>query len=214
MVDSLQEKVKAEQEARMQRALENLERAARVESERAKQSFEIQQEAELTLSKKFKSIVSDLRRSWEEEETGRAMQLEERLRSHYSVVLEHMEAQLKMALKLQDDADKQWLEDVEARNTQQIETLRAFEDKCKRLYDIRLTEYAEKTSQQIAQYEEQLLEVKQQHLCAVPAYGHSHSFFGRLIACLCLFDWVNLCSLLLLLLLLLLLAAGRHGARL
>ncbi len=76
-------------------------RSARVESERAKQSFEIQQEAELTLSHKFKGIVSDLRRSWEEEETGRAMQLEERLRSHYSVVLEHMEAQLKMALRLQ-----------------------------------------------------------------------------------------------------------------
>jgi len=35
----------------------------------------------------------------------------------------------------------------------------AFEDKCKRLYDVRLTEYAEKTGQQIAQYEEQLLEV-------------------------------------------------------
>jgi hypothetical protein len=61
-------------------------RSARIESERAKQSFEIQQEAELTLSQKFKGIVSDLRRSWEEEETGRAMQLEERLRSHYSVV--------------------------------------------------------------------------------------------------------------------------------
>ena len=78
-----------------------LQRSARIESERAKQSFEIQQEAELTLSQKFKGIVSDLRRSWEEEETGRAMQLEERLRSHYSVVLEHMEAQLKMALRLQ-----------------------------------------------------------------------------------------------------------------
>lgn len=129
MVDALHEKVKAEQEARMQRAIDNLEvreslplhrtypcyvynliyllglivfqRSARIESERAKQSFEIQQEAELTLSHKFKGIVSDLRRSWEEEETGRAMQLEERLRSHYSVVLEHMEAQLKMALRLQ-----------------------------------------------------------------------------------------------------------------
>jgi len=158
MVDTLHDKVKAEQEARMQRALDNLERSARIESERAKQSFEIQQEAELTLSQKFKSIVSDLRKSWEEEETGRAMQLEERLRSHYSVVLEHMEAQLKMALKLQDDADKQWLNDVESRNNQQIQTLKAFEDKCRRLYDIRLNEYAEKTNQQIAQYEEQLLE--------------------------------------------------------
>ena len=48
---------------------------------------------------------------------------------------------------------------MEARNAQQITTLRAFEDKCKRLYDVRLTEYAEKTAQQMAQYEEQLLEV-------------------------------------------------------
>lgn len=159
MVDALNEKVKAEQEARMQRALDNLERSARIEGERAKQSFEIQQEAELTLSKKFKSIVNDLRKSWEEEETGRAMQLEERLRSHYSVVLEHMESQLKMALQLQDDADKQWLEDVEARNKQQIETLQAFEEKCRRLYDTRLNDFADKTRQQISQYEDHLLEV-------------------------------------------------------
>lgn len=159
MVDALHEKVKAEQEARMQRALDNLERSAKIESERAKQSFEIQQEAEATLSKKFKSIVSDLRKSWEEEEIGRAMQLEERLRSHYSVVLEHMEAQLKMALQLQDDADKQWLEDVESRNRQQMETLKGFEEKCRRLYDTRLAEYADKTSQQITEYEEQLLQV-------------------------------------------------------
>jgi hypothetical protein len=61
-----------------------------------------------------------LRKSWEEEETSRAKQLEERLRSHYSAVLEHMEAQLQMALQLQDDADKQWMEDVEARNKQQV----------------------------------------------------------------------------------------------
>jgi hypothetical protein len=47
-----------------------IQRSARIESERAKQAFEIQQEAELTLSQKFKGIVSDLRRSWEEEETG------------------------------------------------------------------------------------------------------------------------------------------------
>lgn len=32
--------------------------------------------------------------------------MEERLRSHYSTVLEHMEAQLAMALQLQDDADR------------------------------------------------------------------------------------------------------------
>ena len=158
MVDSLQDKVKNEQETRMQRALENIERSARIESERAKELFELQQEAENVLSSKFSGIVADLRKSWEEEESGRSMQIEDRLRSHYNVVLEHMEAQLKMALKLQDDADKQWMEDVEARNKQQLETLKAFEDKCKRLYETRLVEYAEKTSQQIAQYEEELLE--------------------------------------------------------
>ena len=76
--------------------------------------------AEAQLAAKFKAVVGDLRRSWEvcaaamrclwacmyvymcdvcprqEEEAGRSLQLEERLRSHYSVVLEHMEAQLKM----------------------------------------------------------------------------------------------------------------------
>lgn len=162
MVDALHEKVKAEQEVRMQRALDNLERSARIESDRAKASFDIQQEAEAALSKKFKGIVADLRKSWEEEEVARAMQLEEKLRSHYSVVLDHMEAQLKMALQLQDDADKQWLEDVEARNKQQLGTLQAFEAKCKRLYDTRLSEYADKMSRQIGEYEEQLLEVGKQ----------------------------------------------------
>jgi transposase len=72
------------------------------------------------VSNKFKHLVGDLRKSWEEEEASRAKQLEERLRSHYSAVLEHMESQLQMALKLQDEADRQWMEDVEARNKQQV----------------------------------------------------------------------------------------------
>lgn len=66
----------------------------------------MQQAAEAAIAAKFKSIVGDLRRSWEEEESSRAKQLEERLRGHYSGVLEHMEAQLQMALQLQDDADR------------------------------------------------------------------------------------------------------------
>ena len=37
-------------------------------------------------------------------------------------MLEHMEAQLQMALRIQDEADKQWMEDVESRNKQQIGT--------------------------------------------------------------------------------------------
>lgn len=159
MVQSLQEKVKFEQEARMKRSLEDLERSTRSESERAKQMFEAEQTAELAVATKFKSLVSDLRRSWEEEEAVRSRQLEERLRHHYSAVLEHMEAQLQTSLKLQDDVDKQWLADVEARNKQQVATMRAFEDKCRRLYDTRLTEYISHTDKQLSEYEEQLLQV-------------------------------------------------------
>jgi hypothetical protein len=64
-----------------------------------------------------------------------------------------------MALQLQDEADKQWMEDVEARNKQQVEALKRFEDKCRRLYDTRLKEYCEKSDQQMTQYEDQLLQV-------------------------------------------------------
>ncbi len=163
LVIALQEKIKDEQEVRLQRALDELEKNARIESERAKQSFETQQTVEKALSAKFKSIVGDLRHSWEEEELARAKQMEERLRSHYSAVLEHMEAQLKMALQLNDEADKQWMADVEARNKQQIAIVKAFEAKCKRLYDTRLAEYVQKTDEQLSQYEQQLLGI---HSCA------------------------------------------------
>ncbi len=138
--------------------MSDLEKSARAEGERARQAFEVQQAAEAAIAAKLKSIVGDLRRSWEEEETSRAKQLEERLRGHYSAVLEHMEAQLQMALQLQDDADRQWMEDVEARNRQQVSTIKAFEEKCRRLYDTRLSEYAERTDQQLSKYEDQLLE--------------------------------------------------------
>ena len=49
--------------------------------------------------------------------------------------------------------------------------MQAFEDKCKRLYDVRLTEYAEKTGQQITQYEEQLLEVRSGSECGGACRG-------------------------------------------
>jgi hypothetical protein len=64
-----------------------------------------------------------LRKSWEEEEVQRARFLEERLRGHYSAVLEHMEAQLHMALQLQDAADKRWMEDVQDRNRQHVRNI-------------------------------------------------------------------------------------------
>ena len=37
--------------------------------------------------------------------------------------------------------------------------MRAFEEKCRRLYDTRLAEYVERTDQQLTEYEEQLLQV-------------------------------------------------------
>jgi len=63
LVAALQDKVKAENDAKIQRALDELERSARSESERARQTFEAQQAAEAALSVKFKGIVGDLRES-------------------------------------------------------------------------------------------------------------------------------------------------------
>jgi malate synthase len=37
-------------------------------------------------------------------------------------------------------------------------TIKSFEEKCRRLYDTRLSEYVEKADQQLSKYEEQLLE--------------------------------------------------------
>lgn len=68
----MQQKLQVEQESRISRAIEDLENNAKLESERSKQSLELQQVAEVALSNKFKNIVGDLRKSWEEEELQRA----------------------------------------------------------------------------------------------------------------------------------------------
>ena len=115
MVETLHEKVHQEQEAQMRRALDLLEKSARAESERSRQTYEIQSAAEAAAAAKFKELVNDLRDTWQKEESVRAKQLDQRLRAHYDTVIEHMQAQLDAALKLNDDADKQWMEDVEAR---------------------------------------------------------------------------------------------------
>ena len=83
----------------------------------------------------------------EAHEATRAKKLDQRLRNHYETVIEHMQSQLDAALKLNDDADKQWMEDVEARNRQQVATMQAYEEKCRRLYQTRLTEYIERTGE-------------------------------------------------------------------
>lgn len=158
LVSALMDKVKLENETKLQHALNALELTARNESERSKFLYDAQQEAEKGLSVKLKTIVNELRKSWEIEEIARSKHLEERLRAHYSTVLEHMEAQLQMALQLQDDANKRWMDDEESRMKQQVDAMKLFETKCKHLYDTRLKEMTDQTSRQLAQYEEHLLQ--------------------------------------------------------
>jgi hypothetical protein len=109
----------------------------------------MQATAEAVASAKFQSLIEDLRKTWEEDEAARARQLEKRLRSHYDIVLQvgeaphdykgpgagltgvvsgwqHMQSQLELALRVNDEADKQWLEDVETRNKMQIEVSDSF----------------------------------------------------------------------------------------
>lgn len=143
----------------MIRTLKNLENYAKIEGERAKHTQEFEIEVEQRLTNRLNLIVTDLRKSWEEEEISRIKQAEEKIRNNYHIVLEHMEAQLRMALTLQDDADHKWLEELDSRNKKQLESIKMFEEKCRRLYETRLIEYAEKTNAQIAHYEEKLLEV-------------------------------------------------------
>eukprot|EP00606_Chrysophyceae_sp_TOSAG23-5_P001587 GSChrysophyteH2.ASY1.ANO1.173.1 assembled CDS len=158
-VGSLLHKSKLESESYMERALHNLEETVTNDNDKMREKFEAQQAIEEGTTTKLQGIITSLRKSWEEEEMARAKRLEDRLRGHYSVIMEHMESQLQMALSLQDEVDKQWVRDVEMRNRQQMKMMNAFEKKCRRLYDARLTEYIEKTDEQMTEYQTQLLQV-------------------------------------------------------
>lgn len=133
-VESLIQKSKIEGDLYMERALNHLESDVQHETNKLRETLEMQQAIEDATMAKMHSIISDLRKSWEDEEMSRAKRLEERLRTHYNVILEHMEAQLHMALQVHDEMDKQWVKDVENRNQQQMQLLAAFEKKCRRLY--------------------------------------------------------------------------------
>ena len=157
--DTFKSRVNMEEENLMHRVLENVDKKLEAIHGKYITSLESKNvESEHYMCSKFKGILTDLKQTWENQESGRSTQLEKRLKSYYKVVLDHMQEQLSTALKVQDEADKQWLEDIEARSQQQIETLKAFEDKCKRLYETRLIEYAEKTQSKIDEYENQLLD--------------------------------------------------------
>lgn len=158
-IEALRETIQSELDSRMIRTLKNLEHQAKLEGDRAKQAHDFEYEVESRLTARLKTMIADLRKSWEEEEISRIKQTEEKLRNNYNIVLEHMEAQLRMALQLQEDADEKWLEELDHRNKKQLESIRLFEEKCRKLYETRLIDYAEKTSAQIAAYEDKLLEV-------------------------------------------------------
>jgi len=127
-------------------------------------AYDYEYELETRLQQRLTGIITDLRKSWEEEEILRIQSMEGKIRQHYELVIEQLETQLKLALQLQDKADEQWLQDLEIRNITQLDMITKFEEKCKKLYEIRLLEYAEKTSAQISSYEEKLLEVISLHL--------------------------------------------------
>jgi hypothetical protein len=181
-IEALRETIQSELDARMIRTLKNLEYQAKLEGERARQAHDFEYEVESRLTARLKSMISDLRKSWEEEETSRIKQTEEKLRSNYNIVLEHMEAQLRMALQLQEDADEKWLEELDQRNKKQLESIRLFEEKCRKLYETRLVDYAERTSSQIASYEDKLLEVIVQLLPTTTANFHCVNQVGSVLA--------------------------------
>ena len=158
MIKSLQDKVKAEQEAQMRRALDSLERTAKLEGERTRQEFEMQATAEAAATSKFKSLIQDLKHGWEEDEIKRAKAIEQRIKDHYDIVVSHLQTQLELALKVRDEVEVQWEEEVEGRNKLQLETMKAFEAKCRSLYVERFDTYTEKTKKMVEEYEQHLVE--------------------------------------------------------
>lgn len=145
----------------MTRTLKHLENQANLEASRASQLYNMEIELENQLSIRLKKIINDLRKAWEEEEIIRIKLTEEKLKNNYNIILEHMENQLKMSLKLQDDADEKWLEDMEQRNQIQLNNLKNYEKKCRNLYEERLKEYMEKMMININKYEEKLLSLSE-----------------------------------------------------
>lgn len=160
MLAALKDQVRLEQEAQVRRALDALEKTVRAESKRTQQAYSDQSRAELTAAMKFKGLVAKLRKLWQAEEATRSEALEQRLHTHYNMVLRHMQTQLDMALRLHAEADQQWIADIQSRHSQQMAALRAYETKCRQLYDTRLREYTELTRAQLAHCQEELLQTR------------------------------------------------------
>lgn len=67
-----------------------------------------------------------------------------------------MEKQLKTSLSLQNEVDTRWLEELDRRSQNQAETLFAFEEKCKQLYDERYKRYVSVNNKKMMSYQKQL----------------------------------------------------------
>ena len=158
MLAALKDRVRLEHEAQVRRALDALEKTVRAESKRAQQAYSDQSRAELSASLKFKGLVAKLRRLWGAEEATRGEALEQRLHTHYELVLRHVRHQLGLALELHASSDAAWLADLEARHARQVGALRAHEAKCTRLYDGRLREYTERAAAQLEGAQDALLD--------------------------------------------------------
>jgi len=58
------------------------------------------------VSAKLQSFVQTFRNSWEEEEIERARVIGDKIRAQYSATIDQLEAQLKVALKLNAESDR------------------------------------------------------------------------------------------------------------
>ena len=160
MVASLHDRLADEHSRRVDRALDDLQRQAKAEADRARHALDSHSSSDSATAQRFQQLVAELRSPWMEEELARAKASEASLRAHYGALLEHMESQLKMTAAVQDAADHQWQVDVERRNKQQVETLRSFENRCHRLYSGRMDDFALRTGEQLRAREEEVLELR------------------------------------------------------
>ena len=152
-------KVHQESEARLDRALEVVQRQCLLDSNRVIAMYQAEKDSEKEVQSRFKEIVEELHASWAQRQTLRAKHIENTTSAHYKAVIDHLERQLSLSLNLQSEVDKKWLEELETRSRHQAETLYAFEEKCKALYNERFKKYVKVSNKKLKTYEKQLLEV-------------------------------------------------------
>jgi hypothetical protein len=158
LAEGVEQQAREYHKHRLERSLGDLEHRAMTEVDKARVRNDAMLEAEQRMNSRFQRMVSELRESWNQEEQARALAADGRLRAHFETVLEHAQEQLQMALSLNDSVDKRWMEDVQRRNKQMLDSMKQFQAKCQRLYETRLKDYVAATEEQLRRYEAQLLE--------------------------------------------------------